>query len=121
MKRIAIAAALTIATLSGVACATIPAAPPDLTQTTADEKALFVAEAAYFGTASAAEAAVDNGLLKGDAAAKVNEYQKRAYDALLAARAAYLLGDATTYQQKLAAVQVLAGQAWALIPGKREK
>lgn len=113
-----VALALVAAGCSG--CTVISKDPTNLTQTVIDEKALFVVEAAYNGAGNAALAAVDAGLLKGPTAAKVNEYQKMAYQALLAARAAYKVGDAPTYTAKIAAAQSFIGNAWALIPGKKE-
>ena len=85
-----------------------------------DEKALYAAEAAFFGANTAAEAAVDNGLLKGGSpqALQVADYLAKAHDALKAARAAYQVGEARSYADKLASVQTFVGAAWALLPAK---
>ncbi len=47
------------------------------------DKALYAAEAAYAAGASALEAAVDQGLLKGAAAARAQDLLVQAHDALL--------------------------------------
>jgi len=123
MKRMFLIAALAVSAIAAAGCsgcAVTPRDPTNLTQTVVDEKALFAVEAGYAGIGAAAEAAVDNGLLKGSLAGQVNVYQKAAYQALLAARAAYKVGDAATYQAKIGAAQTFIAQAWALIPGKKE-
>jgi hypothetical protein len=87
-----------------------------LSGTLVDEKALYAVEAADFGAEAAAEAAVDNGLLKGPEAAKADSMLDAAHAALVAARAAYAVGDAQTCAERIAAVQALIADAWALIP-----
>lgn len=121
-----IAGAMLIASLSAAACSgcTTPTWLSNdrgaLESTVIDEKALYAAEAALFGANTAAEAAVDNGLLKPGSpdAVKVADYLDTAKKALNVARQAYRAGDAKTYAGKLAAVQSTIGQAWALIPAK---
>lgn len=112
-----VALAVIVAGCSG--CTVSARDPTNLTQTVLDEKALYAAEAAYFGAATAAEVAVDNGYLTGPRAEQVNKAQSAAYTALLAARAAHRAGNAATYQAKIAAAQDFIGQAWALIPRKK--
>ena len=90
-----------------------------LSGTLVDEKALYAAEAADFGAEAAAEAAVDNGLLKGPEAAKASSALDEAHAALIAARAAWAAGDAKTCAERIAAVQALVADAWAIIPQKK--
>ena len=87
-----------------------------LSGTLVDEKVLYAIEAADFGVEAAAEAAVDNGLLTGPAAANAASKLEAAHAALIAARAAYAVGDAKTCAARIAAVQALIADAWALIP-----
>lgn len=123
-RNLLLAGAMLVAALSAAACSgcTTPAWFSNdrgaLESTVVDEKALYAAEAALFGANTAAEAAVDNGLLKpGSAeAVKVADYLDTAKKALNVARSAYRAGDAKTFAGKLAAVQATIGQAWALIP-----
>lgn len=123
-RNILFAGAMLVAALSAAACSgcTTPAWLSNdrgaLESTVVDEKALYAAEAAMFGANTAAEAAVDNGLLKAGSpdAVKIADYLDTAKKGLNVARQAYRAGDAKTYAAKLAAVQATIGQAWALIP-----
>lgn len=121
MKRLLFASALAVAALAAAGCSGCSALNPNravLAETVIDEKALFAAEAAFFGAASAAEAAVDVELLQpGDASAvKIADALDKAHDALVAARAAYAVGDAQGYGEKIAALQGFVAEAWKLIP-----
>jgi hypothetical protein len=131
MRKLTFAALLGVALISAAACSGCQSGPFSnvvsddkgvLTETLNDEKALYAVEAAFYGANSAAEAAVDTGLLKPGSpdAVKVADYLAQGHTALLAARAAYRAGDAKTYTQKLASVQAFVASAWALIPGKKE-
>lgn len=124
MKLLSIAALAAVAILSSgcSGCSTTPDLnKPVLGQTVVDEKALYAAEAALFGANTAAEAAVDAGILKPGSldAIKVADYLQTAKAALDAGRAAYRLGDAGTFAAKIGASQTLIAQAWALIPAKK--
>jgi hypothetical protein len=125
--KIATTAALVALSLLGTGCSGCTALSAltnykgVLSATTVDEKALYAAEAAFYGANTAAEAAVDNGLLKAGSpdAVKVADWLQQAHQALLVARAAYAAGDAGSFTAKIAAVQNLVAQAWALIPQKK--
>jgi hypothetical protein len=89
-----------------------------LQDTVMDEKGLLVAEAALFGANTAAEAAVDNGLLAAGSpkAVQVADYLDAGKRALDVARAAYRAGDAKTMAARLDAAQDTIGSAMKLIP-----
>lgn len=123
MRRFATAALLGLALIGTAACSGCAVLNPNaavLGETLKDEKALYAAEAAFYGANAAAEAAVDNKLITPGSplAIQIADGLAKAKDALGAARAAYKIGDATTYVGKLAAVQGFVGDAWKLIPGK---
>lgn len=113
-------AALALMTAGCSGCAVLNPNQGVLSATLTDEKALYAAEAAFYGANAAAEAAVDNKLLTPGSvlAVQVADGLAKANDALKAARAAYRAGDAKTYSDKLAAVQGFVVAAWALIPKK---
>lgn len=123
MKRLWTAGALVAIAIMGAGCSGCALLDPNrgvLTETVTDEHALWVAEAAYTGFRSAAEAAVDSGALVKDSplAVQIASADFRAYTALQAARAAYVAGDAKSIPAKIAAVQNLVAVGWALIPNK---
>lgn len=91
-----------------------------LTFTLADEKALYAAEAAFYGANAAAEAAVDNRVIVAGSprAVQIADALAQGRGALLAARAAHKAGDAKGYGEKLAAVQGFVAAAWALLPAR---
>lgn len=91
-----------------------------LSETKLDERALWTAEAAFFGANAAAEAAVDGGLIKGGSpeAIKIADGLAAAHGMLDAARKAYALGDAATFGSKVSAAQSLVSSIWATIPKK---
>lgn len=66
-------------------------------QTTIDETAGTAIELAYQAAARAAEVAVDAGFVKGADAAKLQAANNRAYQAVLAARAAYRAGNESSW------------------------
>jgi hypothetical protein len=66
-------------------------------RTTIDETAGRSVELAYMAARTAVEIAVDAGVLKGDRAAKAQVLNRRAYDAVLAARAAYRAGNESSW------------------------
>lgn len=122
---VALSAVLVMTGGAGGGCSSIlgKAASPNesvLGDTLVDDKALYAAEAAFYGANTAAEAAVDSGLLvKGSPTAlQVKSGLQTAHTALPAARAAYKAGDAKTYGDKVAAVQATVAEAWKLIPRK---
>jgi predicted lipid-binding transport protein (Tim44 family) len=88
---------------------------PNASQTVVDEKALYVAEAAYAGLATLALEAVQSGALKGDQAAQVQVLNRQAYEALLLARAAKEAANSRTYVEQTTRALDLIAQAQALI------
>lgn len=105
MKKLIVAAAAALFLAAPMAaCTTVPTGGV-FEQTLVDEKALYAAEAAYFGAATAAEAGADAGVLRGETAALVAGYLQTAYDALLVARQAQAAGN--TADAHVAAAKVL--------------
>lgn len=88
---------------------------PNASQTIADEKALYIAEAAYAGLATVALEAVQSGALKGDQAARVQVLNRQAYEALLLARSAQAIANSRTYVEQTTRALDLIAQAQALI------
>jgi len=86
--------------------------------TVLDEKALYAAEAAMLGADTAAAVAVRQKLLTPGShdAVLIADYLALAKTGLDTARAAYKVGDAASFTGRIASVQALVGQAWALIP-----
>jgi hypothetical protein len=80
---------------------------PVLQNTIVDEKALIVAEAAFDAGSTVLEAAVDDGHLKGAAAAQASAYYTKAKAALDVARAAQKAGDSKTLLEASIEVQSL--------------
>lgn len=62
-----------------------------------DERLALGVEGAYAAARTAAELAVDAGIVKGAAATRLRAANKRAYDAVQAVRAAYCAGNQTSY------------------------
>lgn len=83
-----------------------------------DERALFTAEAAYNGLTTAAISAAKAGVLKGDAAAKVNDVRRKAWSALLVARKFHAAANAPELTSAITQVYNAVGEGWALI-GKK--
>lgn len=84
--------------LSGIPPA--PAAVAD--QTRLDEQAALSIELAYQAAARLISVAVDAGLVRGDRATQIAAIDRRAYRAVLTARAAYDAGNAASYASALA-------------------
>lgn len=85
-------------------------------RTTLDEKALYAAEAAYNVPANAYVEANKRGLLSPELKARVKPLLVTAYARLKDARAAYRLGNASSFNEAIAAAKQLANSASALIP-----
>lgn len=97
LVRLALIAALALSPLA--ACTSLPAdAPVTLA------KAEFAFETAYNVAGNAYLAAVNSGALTGADKAAAKQALGRAYEAVLAARAAEALGDARTVQEQAATV-----------------
>lgn len=102
MNRLYLALAAPLA-LSG--CATVgnlPEAPVEVADSTVlDEQSMLAIEVAYKAAGLAIEAAVDAGIIRGEAATRVASLDRGAYEAVLAVRAAYRAGNATSYANAL--------------------
>lgn len=120
MKKFLLAGAVALTLCLG-ACETtgIPAQLPNASQTTADEKALYTAEAAYYGIGRLIETAVDAGKLKGANAAKVMDLNRRAYDALKAARLGQQYANSTTLKLNASKVLELIGEIQLVLNQKQ--
>jgi hypothetical protein len=88
----------------------LPETPFNTSSTTIDERALYVAEAAYDGITQIIQTAVRSDLLKGEKAAQVRVLNRQAYDALLLAREAQRTANARTYAEQTARVLGLIAQ-----------
>lgn len=115
---IALVAALALAgcTPSGVTSVPTPGQVAD--RTVLDERGAIAVESAYRAAGLALEMAVDTGLLRGQAAATAATYEQRAYNAVLAARAAYDAGNATSYAAALASARSAIARALLAINGE---
>lgn len=89
-----------------------PAAAAD--QTTLDEQALLAVELAYKAARTAAELAVDAGVLKGEAATRVAVLDNQAFLAVTLARSAYKTGNAQSYKDALGEAQKAVAALLAL-------
>lgn len=115
MRKFILAAALA---LSLPGCATIPAAPVDVADTTTlDERGAIAAEVAYKAFRTAMEFATDAGMLRGAAAARAAHLDNLAYAAVGAARAAYRAGNAESYKAAVDEALTAVGAALASIKG----
>lgn len=86
--------------------------------TTVDEKAVISAEAAFQTTSILINVAIDSGQLKGAKAKQVGVYYDAAHKALVAARGAYKLGNATAMTSQIELAQTLVGQMADFLPKK---
>lgn len=112
-------AALTACTIPA-GTGSIPSAPVVAAdKTVLDEKAALGAELAYQAARTAAELAVDAGLIKGETARKVADADNRAYRALGAARAAYRAGNASSYSAALDEARAAVSEILSLVKGVR--
>ncbi len=106
MKALILAAALA---LSGpVGCATVP---NPLQATANDERALYAAEAAYFGALTAINVAIDNGHIEpgSDEALRALDSIERAHGFLVLTRQAYEAGNASDgYSMALQTLAMIA-------------
>lgn len=113
-------ALLGTAAFTGPSGCTTAVDKPVLGQTLVDDKALYVAEAAMYGADLAAGDAARAGLIVpgSPTAVKVAGILGRAHTYLVAARAAYKVGDAATMAAKISTFQQLVSTVWPLIPKK---
>lgn len=114
MKRILLVACLSLAILA-TACMR-PVAIPNAETMVLDEKALYAAEASYNVTANAYIAASEVGLMTPELKAKIKPVMVSAYKALTMARSAYLVANAKSFYEQIAAAKQLSEDARLLIP-----
>lgn len=102
-KVLAVIAAAALALAPVAACGPLMQGSP-FAQTLIDDKALYSAEAAYFGAATLAGQAVDSGLLVAGSprAVQVADALDKAHSALLVARTAYAAGNVVGGQRAAA-------------------
>lgn len=119
MKKLAIALAALGMGLTACEPGTVPPASPGAVAETQviDEQAALAVELAYKGARMAVELAVDSGVLKGDAAAKVALLDKRAYAAVLATRKAYDAGNSADYLSAATTARAAINDLLAAIRG----
>lgn len=119
MARIALFAALALASASLGGCAAFqaPPAPAAAFQATAiDERALFAAEALYNVPAQAYVVADTNDQLSPELKARLRPLLQEAYRVLVAARAAYDAGNATGFESQVASLRSLTISIADLLP-----
>ena len=87
-----------------------PESPFTTSSTMIDERALYVAEAAYEGARQIINVSVDTGVLTGERAAQVRVLNQQAYAALQLAREAQRTANARTYAEQTARVLGLISQ-----------
>ena len=114
MKKLLIAFALATTPLA-TGCANFNLAEPPLAQTTADEKALYVAETAFATISGIIEAGIDSGLIYGERAEKIDGLYTKAKAALDKAREAQTLGNSSTIIEQAAVVQTLVAELFILV------
>lgn len=86
-------------------------------QTVTDERVALGVETLYQGWTSMVTTGVELGLIRGDLAARLQDYDRRIYAAVLLARQAYDAGNAASYAQATAQASALIAEATALING----
>lgn len=108
-----------LALLGGCSFLTNPPTSPGQVadQTTADERVALGVETLYQGWTAMVTTGVELGLIHGDLAAKVQDYDTRIYAAVRVARQAYDAGNAQSYAAATAQVTSLIAEANALIKG----
>ena len=117
MKRFAFALAL--AALPLASCATLPASPASVAESTVlDEQAAIGVELAYKAMRVALETATDAGLLRGERAAQAAALDNRAYAAVQATRAAYRAGNASGYLAVASEARAAIAAALSAIKGE---
>lgn len=121
--RVGMALALLSALLLVAACTTgfgagLPARPVmAANQTVIDEQAMITVEQSYLTIGGVIEAATDAGLLKGQAAARVNRLDGLAMDAVIAMRMAYDTGNAASFTEALTRARATIEQIRTVIGG----
>lgn len=118
MKKLILACCAALALTACGPTGTIPdiGAPIASTQaTTMDEKALIALELAYNTAGTAYLTARDRGLLPAATLTQSRTALLRSYDALLLARRAYSIGDASSFSAQAALVISAAGEAKRLV------
>ncbi len=106
-----------LALLSG--CAGLLNGPGEVADTTiTDERVALGVETLYQGWVASVETGVDLGLIKGQLAARMQDYDRRIYTSVLLARRAYDAGNSSSYAVAVAEVASLISQAMSLVRGE---
>lgn len=122
MRKLFAALALAVALPALAGCSTFgnlptsPSAAAD--QTLLDERGAIAVESAYQAAGLALESAVDAGVLTGTNAANAAALERRAYNAVLAVRAAYDAGNAADYQAALTTAREAVAAALLAVNGE---
>lgn len=102
---------------AGAATADAIGAPPPVAvadATVLDERAILALELAYKAARIAVELSVDTKVVWGATAARVAEYDNKAFLALTVARSAYRTGNASSYKTALSEAQAAISQLLSL-------
>lgn len=118
MRRIILLALAPLA-LATSGCALLNAPGPGTVadQTIVDERAALGVETIYSGWRAFVETGVDLGLIKGDMAARMQDYDTRIYAYVRVARQAYDTGNTASYNEAVAAATNLVAEAMAAYKG----
>lgn len=120
MKKIIVAAMMALS-LQGCALMSALTAPPApveaANRTILDEQVALSIEFAYQASAQAIGVAADAGLLRGDNARKAAEIDRKAYRAVVAVRAAYDAGNATSYGAAAVNARAAIAELLSLVKG----
>lgn len=90
---------------------------PPLSQTVADDRAMYALEATFNGASTALLEATRLGVLTGEDAAKAQRAYETAYRALLQAREAHRIGNHGTFFEQANFLHRAAGEIFSLIRG----
>jgi hypothetical protein len=126
IKRFIIAYALAMASLTMSACSpalsvasALPASPQAAADATIiDEQAMLSVELAYQASATALLVSLKSGLITGDRAAKAASLDQIAYATVLAVRAAYDAGNATSYTEAIPKAYAAIAQTLKIVKGQ---
>lgn len=120
MKKIIVAVimALSLQGCALMSALTATPAPAQVANRTAlDEQVALSIEFAYQASAQAIGVAADAGLLRGENARRAAEIDRNAYRAVLAVRAAYDAGNATSYGAAAVNARAAIAELLALLKG----
>lgn len=116
MRRMLLAAALAVSSLTVTGCATLAAEPAAIADTTkTDERAMLAAENAYLAANNLANLAFDLNVLTPDQREKVKASDRDAYAALLKMRTAYRAANSKSLLAALNELNVLVEDILAVV------